>query len=95
MKRLQTLHVLRSGKTLTTHTGILDMHAKEGVDTRRIGDVQLPRQTSGLLGSFLFRRTLRTNFRFLSKQRTCQKGNEKYRKISFHNEKIYHKNHAK
>lgn len=57
---LHTLHVLGTRQAFLTKTRILEMHAIDGVNTRRINDLQLTYQPRGLLLSLILRRTLNT-----------------------------------
>lgn len=86
---LHAFHVFLTRQSFLAHQRILEVHLVERVDAHGIVDAQLTHQTSGLLHRLLLRRTLRTQItrRLLRPQTTCQRGNNKNRKKSFHNKK--------
>jgi len=58
---VHALHVLRTSKTFLPETGILEMHTINRIDTNRVRDTQLTRQTRRLRQRFLLRSTLWTS----------------------------------
>lgn len=71
------IQVLCTRQTFLPKTGVLKMHAIDGVNTHRVRDAQLPRQTCSLLERFLFGRTLHTGIihDLLRRQQTGEENN--------------------
>ena len=63
--RLHTFHILRTRQTFLTNKRVFEVHPIDGVDTNGVADTQLAHKALCLLGSLLFRSTLRTNMLLL------------------------------